>query len=217
MRDKARRNFIKLGVLGGIAGALATSNSMSKQHRMPTPREVEGPFYPVENQKDKDFDLTQVDGRKDAADGAHIIIVGQITDLAGNPIENVTVDIWQANTRGRYRHPRDPNPQPLDINFQGWAIILSDRSGNFRFKTVMPGAYPASATWIRPPHIHFKLSRQGYAPLVTQMYFPDEKLNETDLLLSGKSVLERPLMIARNIGEEEGNAVYEYNIILTKT
>ncbi|MDP1950476.1 MAG: protocatechuate 3,4-dioxygenase [Nitrosomonas sp.] len=217
MRDITRRKFIKSGVLGGIVAAgLVTCGRMSKLRQIPTPPEVEGPFYPTEDQDDKDYDLTQIEGHKAAAAGTQIIIVGRITDLAGNGIDQATIDIWQANTWGRYHHPRDPNPQPLDPNFQGWAIISSDTDGNFRFKTVMPGAYPASETWTRPPHIHFKVSRQGYDTLITQMYFPNEKLNETDYLLSNKKASERPLMIARNIGEEEDKAVYEYNIVLIK-
>jgi protocatechuate 3,4-dioxygenase beta subunit len=131
-------------------------------------------------------------------------------------VTGATIEIWQANTRGRYNHPLDPSSQPLDQNFQGWAIIASEENGSFRFKTVMPGAYPASESWTRPPHIHFKISKPGYITLITQMYFPDEQLNKTDILLSHKNALERPLMIAKSISDEEGITVYEYNIVLAE-
>jgi protocatechuate 3,4-dioxygenase, beta subunit len=216
MKDKSKRNLIKMGMLSGIAGMLGATSSLGKALRInPTPAEVEGPFYPVANQQDKDFDLTKIDGRQAVADGTHIIIKGRITDSNGIPLENATIDLWQANARGRYRHPRDPNPQPLDPNFQGWAIINSGKDGEFRFKTVKPGAYPASKTWIRPPHIHFKISSHGYDPLITQMYFPEEKLNETDLLLRNKKASERPLMIAKLLGQEGKIAIYQFNIVLT--
>jgi protocatechuate 3,4-dioxygenase, beta subunit len=216
MKDKSKRNLIKIGMLSGIAGMFSASSSLGKALGInPTPAEVEGPFYPVANQQDKDFDLTKIDGHQAVADGTHIIIKGRITDSTGNPLENATIDLWQANARGRYRHPRDPNPQPLDPNFQGWAIINSGKDGEFRFKTVKPGAYPASKTWIRPPHIHFKISSHGYDPLITQMYFPEEKLNETDLLLRNKKASERPFMIAKLLGQEGKIAIYQYNIVLT--
>ncbi len=216
MKNKSRRNLIKIGMFSSIAGTLGTSSSLGKALGIiPTPAEVEGPFYPVLDQQDKDFDLTKIEGRQAAADGVHIIIKGQITDVSGNPVENAIIDLWQANARGRYRHPRDPNPQPLDPNFQGWAIIHSGKDGKFRFKTVKPGAYPASKTWIRPPHIHFKISSRGYDPLITQMYFPEEKLNETDLLLLNKKTSDRPLMIAKPIGQDGKIAIYQYNIVLT--
>lgn len=204
-----------MGFWGGIASTLGANNTLGKAIGiMPTPAEVEGPFYPVMDQQDKDFDLTKIEGRQGVAEGPHIIIKGQITDVTGNPVENAVIDLWQANAKGRYRHPRDPNPQPLDPNFQGWAIINSGKDGRYRFKTVKPGAYPASETWIRPPHIHFKISKDGYNPLITQMYFPREKLNETDLLLRNQKASDRPLMIAKPVGKEGNITIYQYNIVL---
>ena len=44
---------------------------------------------------------------------------------AGSPVEDATVEIWQANAEGRYNHPHDPNPAPRDQDFQGWAIVPS--------------------------------------------------------------------------------------------
>ena len=215
MKDKSRRNLIKTGFLGGIASLLGASSSLGRALGIiPTPTEVEGPFYPVIDQQDKDFDLTKIEGRQGVADGEHIIIKGQITDVTGIPVENAVIDLWQANAKGRYRHPRDPNPEPLDPNFQGWAIINSGKDGRFRFKTVKPGAYPASGTWMRPPHIHFKISRRGYTSLITQMYFPGEKLNETDLLLRNQKASDRPLMIAKYVGKEGNIKIYQYNIVL---
>jgi len=50
----------------------------------------------------------------------------------------------------------------------------------------MPGAYPASGNWIRPPHIHIKISKPGYRALTTQMYFPDEKHNKNRFIAERK-------------------------------
>ena len=86
--------------------------------------------------------------------------------------------IQQANAAGRYNHPRDPNKAELDHNFQGWAIVPSGEEGDFKFKTIKPGIYPVGGGWKRPPHIHFKVSYQGFQTLTTQMYFPGEELNK---------------------------------------
>lgn len=207
--------MVKLSLLGSMAGALGFSNSFGKVLAiMSTPSETEGPFYPVNDQRDKDADLTQIDGHTGIAQGQHIIVSGQVMDSAGNPIDKALLDIWQADANGRYRHPRDPNTAKLDENFQGWAIIRSDASGLFRFKTVMPGAYPASMDWIRPPHIHFKISKQGYRALTTQMYFSNEALNETDFLLNNKSAAEQSVMIAKEVNQQGNFPIYEYNIVL---
>src|SRR5690606_34544996 len=107
-------------------------------------------------------------------------------DTSGNPVADATVDLWQANSMGRYRHPDESSQNPLDPNFQGWAIVPSGRNGGFRFKTVFPGAYSAGLGWSRPPHIHFKISKAGFRPLTTQMYFPGHPLNEKNYLLRRK-------------------------------
>ncbi len=215
MKKLSRRKIIKLSLISGITGAFFCNRGLAKGLTfIPTPSETEGPFYPVRNQKDKDADLTRIDGHVDVAQGQQIIVTGKITDTSGQTVTHALLDIWQADANGRYRHPRDPNPAKLDENFQGWAIIKSDSNGLFRFKTVMPGAYPASSTWIRPPHIHFKVAKQGYRTLTTQMYFPHEAYNETDLLLQNKSAVERSAMMARKINLQGNLPIYEYNIIL---
>ncbi|MGY8768294.1 MAG: dioxygenase family protein [Pirellulales bacterium] len=205
-----RRAFITTGAVGGTLGMLASAADAG----MPTPQETAGPFYPVMAQKDKDFDLTKIEGHKKSAKGQAVFIQGQILDTDGNPVEDATVDLWQANAAGKYRHPHDPNSAPIDEDFQGWAIVPSGKKGKFQFKTIIPGAYPATKTWMRPPHIHFKVSKRGYDEMVTQMYFPGHKLNEPDRLLNRKTAAEQKMMIATKLdGDIE---TYSYNIVLQK-
>lgn len=210
-----RRKFISSGVFGSIAATSSVVGaSGTEAPGPPTPREIKGPFYPVFAQKDKDFDLTRIEGKEGEAKGRHIIISGQVYDTHGTPVEGATVDLWQANAAGRYRHPHDPNPAPKDDNFQGWAIVPSGKDGGFRFKTVFPGTYPAADGWVRPPHIHFKVTKLGYVELITQMYFPGHELNQEDLLLQRKSPEEQKLMIAEKISDAPES--YHYKIVLQK-
>jgi protocatechuate 3,4-dioxygenase beta subunit len=148
-----------------------------------TPAQTEGPFYPVLDQLDTDADLVQVSGTTSGAKGKTIIVEGVVTDQTCTPVPGALVEIWQACESGRYNHPSDTNPAPLDPNFQYWGKAVTDSEGKYRFRTIVPGAYPADANWIRPPHIHFKVSRLGYMELITQMYFAGQGLNEKDLIL----------------------------------
>ena len=206
-----RRNFIKKGIAGGALGgaSVGTAAELAK-----TPSETEGPFYPTVAQKDKNFDLTKIDGKQGTAKGQIIEIDGSVYDTEGNPVEDASVDIWQANAAGRYSHPHDRNKAPLDPNFQGWAIVPSGKEGKFRFRSVKPGAYPASENWSRPPHIHFKVTKKGYHELTTQMYFPGEPLNEKDGILQKHEPGERELLISKQISEDP--ATFGFRLVLEK-
>jgi len=204
-----RRKFLKSAILGSIAGFVSTN----AQANMATPRDAQGPFYPISPQKDKDADLTRVKGKGGIAKGQIIEIYGQVLDQDLNPIEDVTIDLWQANTFGKYHHPHDDSEAPIDENFQSWAILQSGNQGKYRFKTVMPGAYPLNSPDQRTPHIHFKISKFGYESLLTQLYFPDQPLNKTDGLYTRKTKAQQALMTAK---KTETKHVYKYDIILAK-
>ncbi|MEZ4870943.1 MAG: protocatechuate 3,4-dioxygenase [Bdellovibrionales bacterium] len=149
-----------------------------------TRQQPEGPFYPINQQADKDFDMTRVEGRHGGALGQKITLLGRVMDQNCEPVEGALVDIWQACASGKYNHPGDPNTADLDPNFQYWGQVFTNANGEYSFLTVKPGAYPAGDGWVRPPHIHMKVSLRGYKELTTQVYFADEaELNAEDRIL----------------------------------
>jgi len=188
-----RRRFFK-GALGVVAG-LGVSHSVLGQAMNTmcdlTARQAEGPFYPVFDQVDKDNDLIHVRGKRDKAKGQVIYVLGQVLNEQCEPIEGALVEIWQAAESGRYNHPGDSNPAPLDPNFQYWGKDVSDKDGNYSFKTILPGNYPATEEWIRPSHIHYKVQRRGFFELITQLYFKGNPYNESDRILNSLSPQER--------------------------
>src|SRR5580692_9895556 len=140
-----------------------------------TPDQILGPFYPVQQQPVLTGDLT----RSGRAHGTVLHLSGHVLTAAGAPVPGARVEIWQANAAGRYAHPNDSNPTPLDPNFDGFAITTTDAQGHYAFKTVVPAAYPAGPGRMRPPHIHFKVIGQR-EHLVTQMYFAGHEWNDRD-------------------------------------
>lgn len=175
-----RRALLK----GSLALTAGLTASRALAQKTITPSQVEGPFYPINPQTDRDLDLTQIRGHESTARGEAIWVTGKVLDENGKPLVNAIVDVWQANSAGRYAHHGDTNSAPLDPNFQGWGIVNTDESGQYRLKTIKPGAYAVSGSWSRPPHIHFKVSKRGFFELTTQMYFANEALNDTDGILN---------------------------------
>jgi protocatechuate 3,4-dioxygenase, beta subunit len=121
--------------------------------------------------------------------GQRIWIEGRVVDEDGRPIPNAVMEIWQANSAGRYIHEMDDNlAAPVDPNFLGTGRLQTGNEGEFRLLTVKPGAYPVIGTgwWWRPPHIHFSIFGTSWMDrYVTQIFFPGEPLNQTDLLFNG--------------------------------
>jgi protocatechuate 3,4-dioxygenase alpha subunit len=58
-----------------------------------------GPFFPREFAQGAN-DLTLVAGKR--AEGEVIEISGTVSELDGKPLDNVVVEIWQADAKGRY-------------------------------------------------------------------------------------------------------------------
>lgn len=180
----SRRRMLEMTVgFGGLA-VLGGSVFAQQAERVETPEVGMGPFYPMLKPLDKDADLTSIKGQKGVAQGTIVHVAGRVLDLKGKPVAGARIEIWQANTHGRYSHPSDPNRAPLDPNFQGYAVLTTDAQGRYRFKTIKPGAYPISPTEQRPPHIHFDVEGKANR-LVSQMFFPNEQLNEKDALFLG--------------------------------
>jgi protocatechuate 3,4-dioxygenase, beta subunit len=139
--------------------------------------EVTGPAYGHEDIGELDHDLT----RQHAGEplGERIILGGRVLDGDGRPVRNTLVEIWQANSAGRYLHQVDQHPAPIDPNFSGAGRCLTDDEGRYRFVTIKPGAYPWKNhpnAW-RAAHIHISLFGPAFATrLITQMYFPGDPL-----------------------------------------
>ncbi len=129
-------------------------------------------------------------------------------DANCNPIPGGIVEVWQANVHGLYDHPQDrARGRKKDPNFQGYARLTADRAGAYRLVTVIPGAYPASSNWMRPPHIHYKVRPPAGRAITTQMYFAGQALNDKDYLLGRLSAAERArLVVAFDAKTADGRA-----------
>lgn len=146
---------------------------------IPTGEMTLGPFFPREFAQHAN-DLTSVDGGR--APGEVIELSGRITQLDGRPLDNVVVEIWQADSRGRYDAP----------DFSGWGRAATDADGVYRFRTVRPGAVDG-----RLAHINFLLLYSGLMRhLQTVMFF---ELG-ADPVLDAVPAARRKLLVAQRQG-----------------
>jgi protocatechuate 3,4-dioxygenase beta subunit len=214
----SRRRFVEIASLATGALPFTDLAALFAHAQSPPLREtadlITGPFYPLVKPGDRDADLTLVRGHHQRAAGQTVHLSGRITNVKGEPVRNARVEIWQANTHGRYAHPSDPNTHLLlDPNFQGYALLRTDSEGGYRFTTIKPGPYPTARGDMRAPHIHFEVEGR-IDRKVTQLFFPNERLNDQDRHLNS---VRRPETLIANISSSSTGTelVGHWDIVLT--
>ena len=168
------------------------------------------------NANDLTLNFSQNGGK---ALGQEIFVYGIVKDEFGKPQSNVLIEIWQANSGGKYRHQSDNNDVSLDPNFAGCGRFLTSKDGRYHFKTIQPGAYPYPNRGIewRPMHIHFSLFGRSFAQrLVTQMYFEGDPLISTcPMINSIPDKKSRKLLISKlDFSKTESHKILAYNFDL---
>ncbi len=115
-----------------------------------------------------------------------IEIQGAVYDGAGEVVTDAMVEIWQANPAGRYEDPEDDREDlPPEEGFIGFGRS-GTVDGGFSFVTLKPGAVPGPEGRPQAPHVMVSIFARGLLkPLVTRIYFPDERdANAADPVLS---------------------------------
>jgi protocatechuate 3,4-dioxygenase, alpha subunit len=146
--------------------------------------------------------------------GERIRIEGVVYDGEGAVVPDALVEIWQANSQGRYNHPLDQRDMPLDADFTGFGRAGTDEAGRYWFETVKPGAVPFDEVHFQAPHACVTVFARGLLNhLVTRLYFADEPANADDPVLNLVPVDRRSTLLARQ-EEGAGGVVYRFDIVL---
>ncbi len=174
-----------------------------KRRLIPTGEATTGPFFPPRYVDPGANDLTQLDGHR--ADGEVIEIAGVVRQEDGTPLDNLILEIWQADANGIYRHPADPRHRQADPKFSGWGRAATDKQGRYAFRTIRPGAPKGRAR-----HVNFMAMFSGLMRILkTTMFFPGEP-NETDPVYKAVPKARRPLLVAT----EEAPGRYRFDLKL---
>jgi protocatechuate 3,4-dioxygenase alpha subunit len=175
-----------------------------------TPVQTVGPYFSLGLMSEGDNVLVRPD-----TEGQRIRVEGHVFDGDGDPLFNVLLEIWQANAHGRYNHPLDQRPVPLDPNFIGFGRASTDAQGYYWFETVKPGPVPeGTGEAMQAPHIVVTVHASGVAyPLITRLYFAYEPDNKTDSMLQRVPENRRHTLIAEP-EQRDGAMVYRFDIVL---
>jgi protocatechuate 3,4-dioxygenase beta subunit len=196
MRPNNRSTLQRRHFVVGLAGATLAPLAPLAQVRTgatPSPAQTLGPFYPrdaSERPEHIDADLIVVDGDRVLTRGTPIFLAGRILDRNGQPAAGVLVEIWQCDANAVYHHPAGGAESERDPNFQGYGVDRTDSGGQFRFRTILPVAYPG-----RTPHIHVRAQPTQGRALATQLYLPDDPGNARDFLFGRLTAPEQQALL----------------------
>ncbi len=142
------------------------------------------------------------------AEGTRIALVGRIYDGDGKPVPDALIEIWQADSAGRYAHPRDARAR-ANSSFKGFGRCGTSKSGDFAFETIKPGIVPGADGKPQAPHIVVCLFARGMLRhLYSRIYFPEETAaNAADAVLALVPADRRDTLIAKRDG-----ATYRFDI-----
>jgi protocatechuate 3,4-dioxygenase, beta subunit len=211
----SRRNFLKTGL--AVGAAFWTTPGLFAEELARTPRLTEGPFYPDKLPLDTDNDLVIVGNSTTPALGEITHLGGRVLSQAGEPVRDLTVEIWQVDGKGIYLNSRDNgNGRDRDKNFQGFGRFTTASSGEYRFRTIKPVPYPG-----RTPHIHVKVKKGDRELLTTQIFIAGNPQNMRDGIYRGAGgIIERELVSADFVRVKDskiGELAAKFDIVLGRT
>ncbi|WP_346294164.1 intradiol ring-cleavage dioxygenase [Sphaerothrix gracilis] len=160
----------------------------------PTPSQTAGPFYtPNSPERTSLLDL--------GVAGTSIILTGQVLTTRCTPIAGALVDFWHTNAQGEYDNS--------GYTFRGHQF--TDGEGRYQLETIAPGIYPG-----RTRHIHVRVQLPHQSALTTQLYFPDEPLNEGDFLYRPELLVSMDNSGVGAASPQESRPQAQFNFVLAE-
>lgn len=187
-----RQEFILLGDILGVEVLVdMLTNVVEGPESVST---VLGPFY-RENPPVLPHGASTVQKHFDGEETVYF--EGYVRDTAGKPLAGVTLDVWEDAPNGLYEN-HDPD-QP-EYNLRG--RFETDESGHYAFRALRPVPYPIPDNETagellrymghhpnRPGHMHFILSKDGFRPLISQVYDASSEWLDNDSVFAVKDSL----------------------------
>jgi catechol 1,2-dioxygenase len=130
--------------------------------------------------------------------GEPMLVKGRILDTGRQPIDGAKLDVWQANDEGFY----DVQQKGIQPEFNLRGVFRTGADGSYRFKAVKPKFYPIPDDGpvgrllhalgrhpYRPAHLHYIVEAEGFEPLITHIFDPDDPYIHSDAVFGVKASL----------------------------
>jgi hydroxyquinol 1,2-dioxygenase len=168
--DERRQEFVLLSDVLGASMQTITINN--EAYADATEATVFGPFF-VEGSPEVGLGGDVAGGAR----GEPCWVEGTVTDSSGVPVGGARIEVWQADSEGRY------DVQYGDDRIAGRGHLHTDDEGRYRFWAVTPTPYPipddgpvgellraTGRSPMRASHLHLMVQAPGCRTLVTHVF-----------------------------------------------
>jgi protocatechuate 3,4-dioxygenase beta subunit len=181
--------------------------------RTPTPNRLFNADISKPDRFNNSNNLVKKTGSFYRAFGEIVLLQGQVTDSFGVPVVNATIEIWQANSAGKYHNLLEPDSEYIDRYFNMSGRAVTDNLGYYNFITIIPGSVAN-----RAPHINMNLRHKNFGTLETEMYFFQHPENKKDSYYLSYSPQERAMLTAMveysQLNNPKSLKVATFNIVI---
>jgi protocatechuate 3,4-dioxygenase alpha subunit len=177
---------------------------------LPTPSQTVGPYFSLG--LTQSHSVPRIAGAEAA--GERVWLQCRVLDGDGLPINDAMIEIWQADSHGRYHQaPRDQPKQPADPACPGFGRVGSNEDGICEFETVKPGRVPGPDKIVQAPHLSLAVFARGILlQLYTRIYFAGDPANDQDPVLALVPAERRETLIARPDSQRPGGWRFDIHL-----
>jgi protocatechuate 3,4-dioxygenase alpha subunit len=168
----------------------------------PCPSQTAGPYFHLGCTDTRS--VSCIAGPK--AKGERVRLVCRVLDGDGIPVNDSMIEIWQANSEGKYNHPDDPQAKTVDPDCPGFGRLPTDENGSCVFQTIKPGRVSGRNGSLQAPHLNVSVFARGIMKrLATRIYFAGDPGNQDDPTLALVPEDRRDTLMAQPDARQSGD------------
>jgi protocatechuate 3,4-dioxygenase alpha subunit len=177
---------------------------------VPTPSQTVGPFFHFSLTTDK-HSVRCIAGPQ--ARGERVWLSCRVLDGAGLPVNDAMIEVWQADSQGRYPSPGGGEADAADPECLGFGRLATDQDGRCEFETIKPGRVPGPGDVLQAPHLDVAVFGRGLLKqLFTRIYFAGDPSNEEDYVLNLVPEERRTTLMAHAEAARPGHWQFEIHL-----
>jgi catechol 1,2-dioxygenase len=159
---------------------------------------------------------------RDNEPGRPMVFQAKVVSPDGKPVAGALLDVWHSTNDGIYSFFSPAIPDEYLLRGR----IPAAKDGTAEIESIMPVPYEIPKdgptgylmndvlgrhSW-RPAHLHFKITADGFRPLITQLYFQDDPYLDSDSCGAVKDTLV--LEVGKIDRHGESAALLEFTFVL---